>query len=161
MRPGFGTILVWTIWMLLAITSAQAAKGDRQITLPRTSPFLANKVLDLRFADFATGIWARRQSDCADFRSVDQGTPGSVVAIFRGLFETPGQICHVYGAEQRPSVAQRAAMSCALDTGGSALGLVTVRQRGAAVLLIQDGEQAPVPYRLCKKITPILQPVSQ
>ncbi|MTI44723.1 hypothetical protein JM93_02595 [Roseibium hamelinense] len=144
------------------ITSpVNAAKGDRQVSLPRSSPLLEGKVLDLRFAEFAQGIWAKDHAVCDSLTRIDRAQPGEALAIFRGLFEAPGQICNVYGAEHRPSRVQRAAMNCRLDSGGSALGLVTVQKRGDAILLVQDGEGVPMAFSFCRPIPPLMEPAGQ
>lgn len=141
--------------------TVEAAKGDRQQSVRRSSPLLEGKVLDLRFAGFAQGIWARQAQDCATLSAIDQGMPGSVVAIYRGLLETPGKICQVYGAEKRSSGGQRAAMNCRLTTGSEALGLVTVLPRGTEGIAVQDGDHPAVHYRFCRAITPLMQTTTQ
>jgi len=130
--------------------SVEAAKGDRQPSVRRSSPLLEGKVLDLRFAGFAQGIWARQAQDCENLSAID-----------RGLLETPDRICQVYGAEKRSSGAQRAAMNCRLTTGSEALGLVTVRPRGTESISVQDGDHSAVNYRFCRAITPLLQTTTQ
>jgi len=156
--------LVWP-WLgviaVLMTAPALAAKGDRKVTIGSPSPILAGKVLDLRFAGFAQGIWTRQADDCAALSRIDTGPPGHVVAIYRGLLETPTRICQVYGAEQRPKGAQRAAMNCRLDTGSQALGMVTVRRRGAEILVVQDGENPPITYRFCRTIPPVINTAGQ
>lgn len=141
--------------------TAEAAKGDRQPSVRRSSPLLEGKVLDLRFAGFAQGIWARQTQDCDNLSVIDRGVPGSLVAIYRGLLETPDQICQVYGAEKRSSGAQRAAMNCRLTTGSETLGLVTVRPRGTEGITVQDGDHPAVHYRFCRAITPLIQTTTQ
>lgn len=143
------------------VAPVEAAKGDRKSGAIRTSPLLEGRVLDLRFADFAQGIWAADRATCDGLTAIDRGVPGSAIAIFRGLLETPSQICQVYGAEQGASGSQRAAMNCRLDSGGESLGLVTVRPRGPAGLSVQDGEHPPVYYRYCRAIPPVTQSVTQ
>ncbi|WP_338052236.1 hypothetical protein [Roseibium polysiphoniae] len=140
---------------------AFAGKGDRVVSVQRRSPLLERKVLDLRFADFAQGIWTTDQEACSDLRSIDRSQPGSTVAIFRGLMETPDRICTVYGAEQGALEAQRAAMNCDLVAGGDALGLLTVRRRGSQGLMVQDGERPPEYFRFCRGIVPVTQSASQ
>ncbi len=140
---------------------AVAGKGDRATSFHRVSPLLEKKVLDLRFADFAQGIWTRNSSACEDLYTVDRSTRGDVVAIFRGLLETPARICSVYGAEQGAKEAQRAALNCHLVSGGEALGLVTVRSRGSEGLMLQDGERPPQYFRFCRAIPPVMQTVGQ
>ncbi|MTH96207.1 hypothetical protein E1297_09445 [Roseibium sp. RKSG952] len=156
MRQVICVCLAWAAGF--AALPAHAAKGDRQVDLPRVSPLLEGRVLELRFPETAEGIWVRRDFECADITRIHDAPPGSVVAIYRGLFETPGQICQVYGAEQGAANAQRAAMNCMRDDGGSALGLVTLRPRGSSVLLVQDGDLPPVAYRFCRPIRPVLIP---
>ncbi|WP_150525695.1 hypothetical protein [Roseibium sediminis] len=156
-----------TIWMGMAmlliagLSPAHAAKGDRTVTIQRSSEILASRTLDLRFADFAQGIWARQVDRCESVARIDEGEPGDAIAIYRGLFETPGRICVVYGAEQNATRVQRAAMNCRLDRGGSALGLVTVTSRGPSKLVVQEGERPPVAYRFCRAIPPLIQPYGQ
>jgi len=149
------------VLVIFAAAPALAAKGDRKVTIGSTSPILAGKVLDLRFAGFAQGIWTRQPDDCAALSRIDTGSPGNVVAIYRGLLETPTRICQVYGAEQRPQGAQRAAMNCRLDTGSQALGMVTVRRRGSEILVVQDGEDPPITYRFCRTIPPVINTADQ
>lgn len=154
-------------WLCLAAcvlglnAPAQAGKGDLTVSVPRVSDILASRTLDLRFADFAQGIWTQTEGDCQKLTRIDVGTPGDAIAIYRGLFETPGRVCLVYGAEQDATEIQRAAMNCRLDRGGSALGLVTVAKRGSGNLLFQEGERPPVTYQFCKAIPSILEPFSQ
>lgn len=145
----------------LIVGPALAAKGDRQLSVRPSPPLLEGKVLDLRFAGFAQGIWIGAEADCALLTRIDRGPPGQVVAIHRGLMETPTRICQVYGAEQRPQGAQRAAMNCRLDTGASALGMVTVRKRGDELLVVQDGEKQPKVFRFCREIPPVINTAGQ
>ncbi len=147
--------------LLAGILPAVAAKGDRKANVTRSSPLLEGKVLDLRFEPFAQGIWATNDAACNAMSTIDQSEPGTVLAIFRGLLETPEQICQVYGAEHGSSGSQRAAMNCSLSAGGEALGLVTVRPRGSAGLSVQDGKRPPAYYRFCKKIDPVTSRLSQ
>ena len=135
---------------------ALAGKGDLMFEVPRSAPLLQGKSLDLRFAEFAQGIWVRETDQCPVPR-IDRGAPGSTVAIYRGLLETPGRICQVYGAEKSGKRTQRAAISCLLDDGGEAIELVTVQPRGTEGLMVQEGEKPPVHFRFCKKIVPILR----
>lgn len=144
-----------------SLAPAEAAKGDRKAGAIRTSPLLDGRVLDLRFAEFAQGIWASDGATCDALTAIDRGAPGSAIAIFRGLLETPSQICQVYGAQQGASGSQRAAMNCRLDNGGESLGLVTVRPRGSSGLSVQDGEHPPVYYRFCRAIPQVIQSVTQ
>ena len=141
--------------------SAEAAKGDMKIVVRRASPILEGRVLDLKFAGFAQGIWARDASDCEGLTTVDRARPGAVIAFFRGLMETPGEICQVYGAEKAASDSQRAAMNCRLWNEAEVLRLVTVKPRGSDGLTVEDGERPPVHYRLCRPITPVTQPVGR
>lgn len=156
-----GSIFIGLVVLLAGAAPAGAAKGDLHIQVRRSSPLLERRVLDLRFAGFAQGIWTRHSSDCQSLRNIDQAQPGTAVVIFRGLFETPTEICHVYGAEQRASGSQRAAMNCQLVSGGESLGLVTVRPIGSVGLSVQDGERPPIHYRFCRSIKPVIQPVGQ
>ena len=155
------------IWICMAmlliagLSPAHAAKGDRKVAVQRTSEILPSRTLDLRFADFAQGIWARQVDRCETLTRIDEGEPGDAIVIYRGLFETPGRICAVYGAEQNATRVQRAAMNCLLDRGGSALGLVTVTSRGPSRLVVQEGEHPPVAYRFCRAIPPLIQPYGQ
>lgn len=155
--------VVVTGLVLASVTAlpALAVKGDRQVTIRSAPSILSGKVLDLRFADFAQGIWTRQAADCAALTRIDTGSEGAIVAIYRGLLETPDQICNVYGAEQRPKGAQRAALNCVLDDGAETIGLVTLRQRGSQGLSLQDGERPPVYYRFCRAIVPVMSPIGQ
>ena len=143
---------------LLALVAgpAGAGKGDLMFEVPKSAPLLQGKMLDLRFADFAQGIWVRDLDQCPAKR-IDRSQPGSTLAIYRGLFETPGRICQVYGAEKAGKRTQRAALNCLLTDGGEAIELVTVMPRGTQGLVVQEGEKPPVHFRFCEKITPILQ----
>lgn len=147
--------------MIVLAGPAMAAKGDRKVSLQHKPSILASRSLDLRFADFAQGIWTTDASRCEQLSKIDVGEPGEAIAIYRGLFETPGKVCLVYGAEQNPNKTQRAAMNCRMDKGGSALGLLTVTKRGTSKLVIQEGERRPVAYRFCRTISPLLEPFSQ
>jgi len=153
--------LLGGVTLAAAVLSAEAAKGDLKVAVRRASPILEGRILDLTFAGFAQGIWTRERSDCDSFTSVDRGRPGSVIAIFRSLMETPDEICQVYGAERAGTDSQRAAMNCHLWSGAETLGLVTIRQRGSVGLSVQNGDRPPVHYRFCRAIIPLLQPVSQ
>ncbi|MEP3047081.1 MAG: hypothetical protein ABJL55_03480 [Roseibium sp.] len=135
---------------------AYAGKGDRKFSVPKRAPLLQGKTLDLRFADFAQGIWVRDLDNCPAPR-IDQSSPGSTIAFYRGLMETSGRICQVYGAEKHNQSTQRAAINCLLNDGGQAIELVTVRPRGSNGLMVQQGERPPVYFRFCKKIIPVLQ----
>ncbi len=141
---------------LLAPSAALAAKGDLKLQVPKSAPLLQGKILDLRFAEFAQGIWVRDLKDCPAAR-IDRTSPGSTLAIHRGLWETAGRICQVYGAELGSRDTQRAAINCTTNEGGEMIELVTVQPRGTRVLLVQEGERPPVEFRFCEKITPILQ----
>jgi hypothetical protein len=141
---------------IVAVGPALAGKGDFMFEVPRSAPLLQGRTLDLRFADFAQGIWVQERDQCPVPR-IDRGTPGSTVAIYRGLLETPGRICQVYGAEKDGKRTQRAAISCLLNDGREAIELVTVQPRGTEGLLVQEGEKPPVHFRFCEKIVPILQ----
>lgn len=135
---------------------AVAGKGDRKTSVPRSAPLLKGKTLDLRFADFAQGVWVRDLSNCPAER-IDRNAPGSAIAIYRGLLETPGRICQVYGAEKDKLRTQRAAINCLLNDGGDAIELVTVQPRGTNGLMVQEGERPPVHFRFCEAIIPVLQ----
>ncbi|WP_209017461.1 hypothetical protein [Roseibium aggregatum] len=145
--------------VLAAGGPALAGKGDLKFDVPKSAPLLQGRALDLRFADFAQGIWVRDPEDCPG-PSIDRSKPGSALAIYRGLWEAPDRICQVYGAELGRRETQRAAISCTLTDGGEAIELVTVRPRGTQGLLVQEGERAPVQYRFCARIVPILQSAS-
>ncbi len=136
--------------------SAYAGKGDLMFEVPKSAPLLQGKMLDLRFAEFAQGIWVRDPTQCPAPR-IDRSDPGTALAIYRGLLETPGRICQVYGAEKAGMHRQRAAISCLLTDGGEAIELVTVTPRGTQGLMVQEGEKPPVHFRFCEKIIPILQ----
>ncbi|WP_420412607.1 hypothetical protein [Roseibium sp.] len=147
--------------VILALTAAFSApavagKGDRKLSVPRSAPLLKGKTLDLRFAEFAQGIWVRDLSNCPAPR-IDRNAPGSAIAIYRGLLETPGRICQVYGAEKDKLRTQRAAINCLLNDGGEAIELVTVQPRGTNGLMVQEGERPPVHFRFCEAIQPVLQ----
>jgi hypothetical protein len=144
------------IALAMACGSALAGKGDLMFKVPKSAPLMQGRALDLRFADFAQGIWVRDQQDCPAPR-IDRSPPGSTLAIYRGLLETPGRICQVYGAEKSGKTTQRAAINCLLTDGGEAIELVTVQPRGAEGLIVQEGEKPPVHFRFCEKIVPILQ----
>ncbi|WP_305988552.1 hypothetical protein [Roseibium sp. MMSF_3544] len=133
-----------------------AAKGDLKIQVPKSAPLLKGRTLDLRFAEFAQGIWVRDLNDCPAAR-IDQGAPGSMLAIYRGLWEMPDRICQVYGAELGRLDTQRAAINCLLKNGAQAIELVTVQPRGSNGLMVQEGERPPVHFRFCEKITPVLR----
>jgi len=143
---------------LLTLPSATgfAAKGDLKVQVPKSAPLLQGRTLDLRFADFAQGIWVRDLSDCPP-PSIDRSAPGSALAIYRGLWEMPDRICQVYGAELGGRDTQRAAINCLLNSGAESIELVTVQPRGTGGLLVQEGERAPVQFRFCEKITPVLK----
>ncbi|POF33729.1 hypothetical protein [Roseibium marinum] len=138
---------------------AYAEKGDLKFQVPKSAPLLQGKTLDLRFAKFAQGIWVTDLDYCPA-PSIDRSVPGTTLAIYRGLLETPGRICQVYGAEQSDGRTQRAAINCLLTDGGEAIELVTVQPRGTNVLMVQEGEDPPVQFRFCRKIIPILQAAS-
>ncbi|PVB62248.1 hypothetical protein [Labrenzia sp. 011] len=135
---------------------AYAEKGDLKFQVPKSAPLLQGRTLDLRFAKFAQGIWVSDLDYCPA-ESIDRSAPGTTLAIYRGLLETPGRICQVYGAEQSDGRTQRAAINCLLSDGGEAIELVTVQPRGTDVLMVQEGERPPVPFRFCQKIIPILK----
>ena len=141
---------------LLTGGPAFAAKGDLMFEVPRAAPLLQGKTLDLRFADFAQGIWVSDPAHCPAGQ-IDRSPPGSALAIYRGLFETPGRICQVYGAEKSGKRTQRAALNCLLNDGGEAIELVTVQPRGSDVLIVQEGEKPPVDFRFCEAIVPVLK----
>ncbi|WP_299808751.1 hypothetical protein [uncultured Roseibium sp.] len=147
--------------VLCAVTGgpAYAQKGDLKIQVPKSAPLLQGKTLDLRFAKFAQGIWVTDLDYCPA-PSIDRSVPGTTLAIYRGLLETPGRICQVYGAEQSDGKTQRAAINCLLTDGGEAIELVTVRPRGTSVLMVQEGERPPVQFHFCQKIIPILRAAS-
>ncbi|WP_208988314.1 hypothetical protein [Labrenzia sp. VG12] len=142
--------------LAVACSTAGAGKGDLMFEVPKSAPLLQGKMLDLRFAEFAQGIWVKDLNQCPAAR-IDRSSPGSTLAIYRGLFETPGRICQVYGAEKAGKQTQRAALNCLLTDGGEAIELVTVMPRGTQGLVVQEGEKPPVHFRFCEKITPILQ----
>ena len=141
--------------LCLALSPTLAAKGDRVTAVRKSSPLLEGRQLDLRFASFAQGIWASDDGACNGLTSIDRAAPGSVLAVFRGLLETPGRICLVYGAEQGAETSQRAALNCDLASGEEALGLVTVQRRGENGLMFQDGEQPPRRMQFCRTILPV------
>ncbi|WP_297587404.1 hypothetical protein [Roseibium sp.] len=118
-----------------------AGKGDLKIQVPKSAPLLQGRTLDLRFAEFAQGIWVRDLKNCPAQR-IDQSAPGSTLAIYRGLWEMPGRICQVYGAELGSRKTQRAAINCLMSDGGEAIELVTVQPRGTGSLLVQEGTPA-------------------
>ncbi|WP_417668199.1 hypothetical protein [Roseibium sp.] len=161
MKRVLGTTLLAIGIGLLSSAAAVAGKGDRVVSVQRSSPLLERRVLDLRFAEFAQGIWARDGETCAQMSTIDRAAQGSTVAVFRGLLETPGRICLVYGAEQRAQNTQRAALNCDLDTGEEALGLVTVRRRGSDGLMLQEGEREPQFFRFCRSIPPVTGSLGQ
>ncbi len=141
--------------------AAHAGKGDRVLSVPRGSPILERKVLDLRFADFAQGIWASDVPTCQRLEAIDAADDGTAVAVFRGLIETPDRICLVYGAETGSVNSQRAALNCDLESGEEALGLITLRRSGKEGLLIQDGTHEPRYFQFCKPILPVTRSVTQ
>ncbi len=149
-------VFVAVLLTCAAAGAAHAAKGDLKVKVPRSAPLLQGKTLDLRFAEFAQGIWVRDLKDCPAER-IDRSRPGSTLAIYRGLWETPGRICQVYGAELGSRDTQRAALNCQLTDGGEVIELVTVQPRGTGSLLVQEGERTPVQYRFCERITPVLE----
>lgn len=149
--PAFLMVFLFVLGPTGLVREALAGKGDRQIQLPRHAPLLKEKVLDLRFGPFAQGYWTRNGA-CSNEMPVDKSRPGDALVIFRGLLETPTELCLVYGAEQRPKGAQRAAMSCLLDNGTENLGLVTVAQRGPRGLQVRFSGKPPVTYRFCREI---------
>lgn len=153
---GFGKIALAAGMLAMAGGAALAGKGDLMFEVPKSAPLLQGKLLDLRFADFAQGIWVRDLEQCPAPR-IDQSRPGSTLAIYRGLFETPGRICQVYGAEKAGKRTQRAALNCLMTDGGEAIELVTVMPRGTQGLMVQEGEKPPIHFRFCEKIVPILQ----
>jgi len=152
-RFGFG-VLIWAVISAL-LGPALAGKGDLKPSVPRSAPLLKGKMLDLRFAEFAQGIWVRDPANCPA-RRIDATEPGSTIAIFRGLLETPGRICQVYGAEKDKLKTQRAAINCLFTDGGEAIELVTVQPRGSNGLLIQEGERPPVHFRFCEPVQTVL-----
>lgn len=154
----FSKSLLAASMVAVACGTAGAGKGDLMFEVPKSAPLLQGKMLDLRFADFAQGIWVTDLDQCPAAR-IDRSQPGSTLAIYRGLFETPGRICQVYGAEKTGKRTQRAAINCLLTDGGEAIELVTVMPRGTGGLVVQEGEKPPVHFRFCEKITPILQSV--
>ncbi len=145
-----------SVLVMLASGAAFAGKGDLKISVPKSAPLLQGKTLDLRFAGFAQGIWVTDVSLCPP-PNIDRTEPGSTLAIYRGLLETRGRICQVYGAEKDGNQTQRAAINCVMDDGGEVIQLVTVQPRGTAGLMVQEGERSPVHFRFCEKIKPILQ----
>lgn len=153
--------LIWQGVLLAALlalpsTTGFAAKGDLKVQVPRSAPLLQGRTLELRFADFAQGIWVRDPGDCPP-PSIDRSAPGSALAIYRGLWEMPDRICQVYGAELGGRDTQRAAINCLLNNGAESIELVTVQPRGTAGLMVQEGERPPVHFRFCEKITPVLK----
>lgn len=138
--------------------ASHAAKGDLRVPVRTHSPLLQGKALDLRFAGFAQGIWVRSLQSCPVER-IERTEPGSTLAIFRGLLETPAKICQVYGAERDNPERQRAALNCLLNDGGEVIELVTLRPRGTGGLMVQMGEQPPVHFRFCERIIPALEAV--
>lgn len=155
LKLGIGGVLLAALVLCLPNT-AFAAKGDLKIKLPRSAPLLKGRTLDLRFADFAQGIWVRDLADCPAKR-IDQSAPGSALAIYRGLWEMPDRICQVYGAELGRRDTQRAAINCLLNNGAESIELVTVQPRGSNGLTVQEGERPPVHFRFCEQITPVLK----
>ncbi|MCK7613940.1 hypothetical protein [Roseibium sediminicola] len=153
---GFKGIALAAGLLATASGAALAGKGDLMFEVPKSAPLLQGRMLDLRFADFAQGIWVRDLDQCPAPR-IDRSDPGSTLAIYRGLLEMPGRICQVYGAEKAGKSTQRAAISCLLTDGGEAIELVTVSPRGTKGLMVQEGEKPPVHFRFCEKIEPILQ----
>lgn len=157
MRFGFGFKGVLAASLAFAIPGAAvAAKGDLKVQVPRAAPLLKGRTLDLRFADFAQGIWVRDLDDCPAKR-IDKAAPGSTLAIYRGLWEMPDRICQVYGAELGRRDTQRAAINCLLQSGAETIELVTVQPRGTNGLLVQEGERPPVHFRFCEQILPVLK----
>jgi hypothetical protein len=150
-----GRILLTALCVLIG-GPALAGKGDLIFQVPKSAPLLQGRMLDLRFADFAQGIWVSDPDVCPT-RRIDRSPPGSAIAIYRGLLETPGRICQVYGAEQSGKRTQRAAINCQLTSGAEVIELVTVQTRGTLGLVVQEGERAPVHFRFCESIVPILQ----
>lgn len=153
--------LIWQGVLLAALlalpsTAGFAAKGDLKVQVPRSAPLLQGRTLELRFADFAQGIWVRDPGDCPP-PSIDRSAPGSALAIYRGLWEMPDRICQVYGAELGGRDTQRAAINCLLNNGAESIELVTVQPRGTGGLMVQEGERPPVHFRFCEKITPVLK----
>ncbi len=153
---GFKGRALLAAFFVLVGGPALAGKGDLIFQVPKAAPLLQGRTLDLRFADFAQGIWVRDLEQCPAPR-IDRSPPGSALAIYRGLLETPGRICQVYGAEQSGIRTQRAAINCQLIDGAEVIELVTVQPRGTRGLLVQEGEKPPVHFRFCEKIVPILQ----
>ncbi|MBG6154043.1 MAG: hypothetical protein RIE06_08315 [Roseibium album] len=157
MHFDFGLRGVLLAAMVLALPGlAFAAKGDLKVQVPRSAPLLKGRTLDLRFADFAQGIWVRDLEDCPAKR-IDRSAPGSALAIYRGLWEMPDRICQVYGAELGRRDTQRAAINCLLNNGAESIELVTVQPRGTNGLIVQEGERPPVHFRFCEQITPVLK----
>jgi len=150
----WGVLAAAIAGLMMTCGPTGAGKGDRQVQAPRYAPLLQEKVLDLRFSPFAQGLWTRNGA-CVNPISIDRSEPGDAVAIFRGLLETPSELCQVYGAEQRPEGAQRAAMSCLMNNGMENLGLVTVSQRGPQGLHVHFDGKNPVTYRFCREIRPV------
>lgn len=137
--------------------SALASKGDRISGVRKSAPLLERKVLDLRFATFAQGIWTRDTKTCSALETIDQAPPGSAIAVFRGLLETPGRICLLYGAERGGvKKSQRAALNCGLNSGEETLSLVTLSGRGNQTLIVQDGEHPAESFKFCRTITPVI-----
>ncbi|WP_298985801.1 hypothetical protein [uncultured Roseibium sp.] len=155
MRKLLNVVFLASLFAALSF-AAHAGKGDRLFQVPKSAPLLQGKTLDLRFAEFAQGIWVRELENCPVPR-VDRSEPGSALVIYRGLLETPGRICQVYGAERSGRMTQRAAINCLSNDGGESIELVTVQPRGSDGLLVQEGEKVPVHFRFCRKIIPILQ----
>lgn len=150
-----GCVIVPMVAMAM-IGAASANKGDLKVSVPRSAPLLQGRTLDLRFAAFAQGIWVSEQASCPK-DAIDQAMPGSTVAIYRGLLETPNRICQVYGAEKQGKKSQRAAISCLQDNGVEAIELVTVSPSGTEGLSVQVGERSPERYRFCEPIIPLLK----
>lgn len=144
--------------LVLGLTSAAdaAGKGDRAVKTQPSGLLMQGKILDVRFSDFAQGIWTRDAASCQKLSAIEDASEGSVIAIFRGLFETPDRICMVYGAEQGKRSSQRAALNCDLKSGNTALGLVTVRQRGSQVIVLEDGEQPAQTFEFCRAVPTVL-----
>ncbi|NVK34243.1 MAG: hypothetical protein HWE23_07175 [Rhodobacteraceae bacterium] len=139
--------------------AAYAGKGDRAPSVQRSSPLLEGRILEVRLADFAQGIWTVDRQTCDGFTTIEEAKNGSAITIFRSLYETPSQICMVYGAEQGKSRAQRAALNCTQNSGGTMLGLLTLRKRGSSVLLVEDGERPQQSYRFCRPVVSVLEQV--
>ncbi|MEJ8476759.1 hypothetical protein [Roseibium algae] len=161
MKRALGTGLLALTLSFAPAGLVHAGKGDRVVRVHSSAPLLERKVLDLRFADFAQGIWAMDTLSCDNLKTIDRSKSGSVLAVFRGLLETPDRICMVYGAEQRATKAQRAAIDCHLVSGGESLDLVTVRTHGSDGLELQAGEHPPKYFRFCQPIDPVTQSLIQ